>query len=232
MSRDVDVDELPPEGGFEDGRGGFNRGSKKNIPSLRAFIVFMCVLGIVIVGWIIYRTLHPLPTDAGADKQPQLMGNSLPKYTFDTQPTNPTPASAAPAASTPLVPNQQAQQPAGGQRQLTPEEKATLRRLGHGFDGSAGSGGESAAATAASGWPGGAPGGGAGGVRGSADSAALASRLTPTRIGAAKASRLAHPSLTVPSGVMIPCGTKTELDTTQPGLVSCQALLHKSSEIR
>jgi type IV secretion system protein VirB10 len=33
---------------------------------------------------------------------------------------------------------------------------------------------------------------------------------------------LAHPGLTVPSGVMIPCGTKTELDTTQPGMVSCQ----------
>ena len=33
---------------------------------------------------------------------------------------------------------------------------------------------------------------------------------------------LKHASLTVPAATMIPCGNKTELDTTVPGMVSCQ----------
>ncbi|MFB4850809.1 TrbI/VirB10 family protein, partial [Enterobacter hormaechei subsp. steigerwaltii] len=33
---------------------------------------------------------------------------------------------------------------------------------------------------------------------------------------------MANPSLTVPKGKMIPCGTGTELDTTVPGQVSCR----------
>ncbi|WP_181446161.1 TrbI/VirB10 family protein, partial [Klebsiella variicola] len=37
-----------------------------------------------------------------------------------------------------------------------------------------------------------------------------------------RAGVMANPSLTVPKGKMIPCGTGTELDTTVPGQVSCR----------
>nr|UMW97419.1 Inner membrane protein forms channel for type IV secretion of T-DNA complex (VirB10) [Escherichia coli] len=44
--------------------------------------------------------------------------------------------------------------------------------------------------------------------------------LTPARLKASRAGVIANPSLTVPKGKMIPCGTGTELDTTVPGQVS------------
>ncbi|MDM7114877.1 hypothetical protein QUH12_26710, partial [Klebsiella pneumoniae] len=42
---------------------------------------------------------------------------------------------------------------------------------------------------------------------------------TPARLKASRAGVMANPSLTVPKGKMIPCGTGTELDTTVPGQV-------------
>ncbi|HFU7369204.1 TPA: type IV secretion system protein VirB10, partial [Escherichia coli] len=53
-------------------------------------------------------------------------------------------------------------------------------------------------------------------------SSALAKNLTPARLKASRAGVMANPSLTVPKGKMIPCGTGTELDTTVPGQVSCR----------
>jgi type IV secretion system protein VirB10 len=58
-------------------------------------------------------------------------------------------------------------------------------------------------------------------MRVSQSSDALDRQTTSARPQPVKATMLPHPSLTVPSGVMIPCGTKTELDTTVPGQVSC-----------
>lgn len=37
-----------------------------------------------------------------------------------------------------------------------------------------------------------------------------------------QASMLENPTMTIPAGTAIPCGTVTELDTTVPGQVSCQ----------
>ncbi|WP_139581375.1 type IV secretion system protein VirB10, partial [Escherichia coli] len=53
-------------------------------------------------------------------------------------------------------------------------------------------------------------------------SSSLAKNLTPARLKASRAGVMANPSLTVPKGKMIPCGTGTELDTTVPGQVSCR----------
>ena len=55
----------------------------------------------------------------------------------------------------------------------------------------------------------------------SADSVALASRMHGVGIGRVMASTFKQPSLTVPAGTMIQCGTATELDTTVPGQIKC-----------
>ncbi|WP_235357653.1 type IV secretion system protein VirB10 [Burkholderia pseudomallei] len=67
----------------------------------------------------------------------------------------------------------------------------------------------------------GGPGAPGGLMRASQSSDAFDRQTTASRPQPVKASMLEHPSFTIPSGVMIPCGTKTELDTTQPGMVSC-----------
>ncbi|WCI07401.1 type IV secretion system protein VirB10 (plasmid) [Xanthomonas hortorum pv. pelargonii] len=214
MSRDVNVDQAL-EGGFEDGRGGFNRGPKKNIPGFRAFIALMCVIGLAIVGWIIHSQLNrdTNTAAAAADKDTTPRTNTLPSYRITDAPTSTQAPPITPTTTEPLstpAPSRTAQ------KVLTPEEEATLRRLKGGLAG--GAAGDSPAGPAST--AGEKPGDGR--ARPSEDSASVASRLTSASIDSARARRLANPSLTIPAGQMIACGTKTELDTTQPGMVSCQ----------
>jgi len=219
MSRQVGVDEvLDGRSGFDDGRGGFDHGPKKNIPGVRAFVVLMSLAGLAMVGWMVWRALHPLPVGAGGQdgERQATLTTSLPKYRLSTTPGSAAAGSSAGAATGAAAPEPAEQ----GKHEPTPEERVTARRLGHGLGGEGDVGGSPAPdAGAASTAP---DTGNAGRIERSGDSVALASRLTPARIGGAQAVRLAHPSLTVPSGAMIGCGNKTELDTTQPGMVSCQ----------
>ncbi|MCU1706804.1 MULTISPECIES: type IV secretion system protein VirB10 [Xanthomonas] len=216
MSRDVNVDEAL-QGGFDDGRGGFNRGPKKSIPGIRAFMAFMCVLALAAVGWIVYTQIKRGSNPADDRKQTTQRANTLPSYTITDAPARPvtqaqpdgTAITPAPAGSVAPARRGQAQQ------ELTPEEQATLRRL----KGDLAGGAAGRAAPSATAEQGASTGDRA---RPSEDSTALASRLTPAKIDSARARRLSNPSLTVPAGQMIACGTKTELDTTQPGMVSCQ----------
>jgi type IV secretion system protein VirB10 len=104
------------------------------------------------------------------------------------------------------------------QQQQTPEQLANARRLGTqpGGNGAQNAGDQSAGAGAPPAPPAGQPL-----MRVSQSSDAFDRQTTASHPQAAKATMLAHPSLTVPSGVLIHCGTKTELDTTVPGQVSC-----------
>ncbi|WP_068813951.1 type IV secretion system protein VirB10 [Xanthomonas translucens] len=213
MSRDVNVDQAL-EGGFEDGRGGFNRGPKKNIPGVRAFIALMCVIGLAIVGWIIHSQLHRDTNTAAANKDTTPRTNTLPSYQITDAPASTQAPPITPTTTEPL--STPAASRTAGQKVLTPEEEATLRRLKGGLAGGAAADSPAGTASAAGEKSGDAR------ARPSEDSASLASRLTSARIDSARARRLANPTLTIPAGQMIACGTKTELDTTQPGMVSCQ----------
>ncbi|WP_159964941.1 type IV secretion system protein VirB10 [Caballeronia terrestris] len=181
----------------------------------------MVILGIGLIGWIMYRKLHP---PGGPEVQAkQQVPNMLPKYDFSTDPNGaaspPTPASVAAVAAAAAAPQQP--QPtraqAGGKRELTPEEKAYQRRL----DADSSTVQETPQGAGSTVQRVAAQGAGSESAPASADSVALASRMHGVGIGRVMASTFKQPSLTVPAGTMIQCGTATELDTTVPGQIKC-----------
>ncbi|OED09669.1 type IV secretion system protein VirB10 [Burkholderia sp. A2] len=208
----------------QDGRQSFNKGPRASTPGLVAFIVLVIVLGLGLVGWMVYGALHrkPAAQPVAASKQDKPYQGALPERTFSDTPTNSTPATAATPASAPAQ-AEPAHQDSRQQQEPSPEAVANARRLGIQL-----AGGQQVSADqgqAPAGAQGGAPGGQPAGSpmqRVSSSSDAFDRQTTATRPQAVKATLLAHPSLTIPSGTMIPCGTKTELDTTQPGMVGCQ----------
>lgn len=232
MNRQVNVDD---ETGFDDGRGGFDQGPKKHIPGAKAFVYLMLLIGLAIMGWIIYNNLpsnQPSAQDEDLGRKANQAVNSLPRYQFDTTPSNalrepekptvveapalsaaPTPAPGAPNMPPPAA-------TANAEEALTPEEKALQRRLGGFSSSGSDSSGASIQPTAAKGDSG--QGGGFLGGGTDNDSQALANRLKSANYGRAQASMLKNPSFTVPMGTLIPCGTTTELNSTQPGMVGCQ----------
>jgi type IV secretion system protein VirB10 len=219
-SMDIDQYVDVEENRVDDGREALSSGPGRRIPGVRAFVAILCAIGLALVGFMVWRHLHPSKAADGSDSsKQQTMTNTLPKYDFNASPLGSgSAASSAVAASSPAATPQAAQAGANQRHELTPEEIATARRLGQG----SGTGSASE------------QGGGAGGspaeksplekVSGlaSQDSAALAARMTSARVSASKATMLKNPSLTIPSGTMIACGTLTELDTTVPGMVSCR----------
>ena len=209
----------------QDGRQPFAAGSKRSVPGLAAFLVIMILLGLGLIGFLVWHALHPkgLDSDQAGGKHDQVFKGALPQRRFTDTPTDTAPASAQPTpASAPATATAPPNQGTGQPPPPSPEEVANMRRLGH----SQGSGSNTQAAAgqpdaAGSGAPAGQPGQPA--MRRVSQSSENFDRsTTSSQPQAVKASLLAHPSLTIPSGVMIPCGTKTELDTTQPGMVSCQ----------
>lgn len=226
MSRkDVDMDEyVDDESDFEGERQAFDSGSKKRVAGARMFVLLMVLVGCGLVGWFIYNRLHP--PGVKAPEQQGATGTSvgsLPRQTFEDVPPSSPPKEekTAEAPSQPFIPqpSQASQQQQAktslrnGKKELTPQEQIMQDRLGVTFDGqpvdkqNANTERKSGVQVAQR-----EPG---------EDSNALASRMTPARMSGAKASVMANPSMTLPQGRMIPCGTATELDTTVPGQVMC-----------
>lgn len=218
-SKDVNVDEI--DDGFDDGRGAFQSGPKKHFPGLRPFIAIMFFIAVGLVGWFLWTNMamRGEPVEEG-EKKP--MSFSLPKYDFaQTPPTaqvedEPKPAEAPPpqARATPAASVQPAARGRAQKPEPTPEELAMMRRLGKPFDSEKG-GAVASAASALSG-----DSGASFGV--SESSEKLAKSLQGAKMEPSLAGILKNPSLTVPSGTMIACGTLVELDTTVPGHVSCR----------
>ena len=181
---------------------------RKSIPGIRAFVGFMGVVGIVIIAWIFYSISKQQNEDEKTSEKPGSVTTTLPGYTMADTPRQ---ASSNPVVETKVVDQQPSPEEKKGP---TPEELLTVRRLGGTLSNSAKNTTESNG--------GGVSATGANGRSGASDeSSALASRLTSAKIEAAVATKVLNPSMTVGSGVMIPCGTKTEMDTTHPGMVSC-----------
>lgn len=222
----VNIDELETDSDF-DGRGGFNPGSKKSLRGAKAlgFILVVLFAGCVIWAVLSARKAVEGPVDADAPKQSD-MGSALPPREFSQDVPGSQAGNSRTAASAPAGTNSNghtaeahsSQQTGGranaGNRQgpppKTPEQLAMERRL-------KGVSGTQAQADAA-----GSSERPDRDVSTSEGSSALASSLKPAKVVGSKASRLPHPSLMIPRGTMISCGTKTELDTTVPGMVSCQ----------
>ncbi|MBK3190372.1 conjugal transfer protein TraF, partial [Klebsiella pneumoniae] len=164
----------------------------------------------------------PAKAEADKDGGKAQQANTLPNYSFNSDPDVNKPATAQNSATDARAVQAAAQADADAgssntgartsnkRKEPSPEELAMQRRLG----------GELAqtnqAATSNS------PGVQPQDNETSEGSSALAKNLTPARLKASRAGVMANPSLTVPKGKMIPCGTGTELDTTVPGQVSCR----------
>lgn len=131
--RDQNVDDIVGENGHDGGREAFASvvGTRNRVQGMRAFVVLMCVIGIALIGWMMYRKMHPAQTsDSGPSAQSV---NDLPQYNFATNPQVAT-NTPAPAASAPIVPQPTQQTSMGpgqgtAKHQPTPEELAYQRRL-------------------------------------------------------------------------------------------------------
>lgn len=215
MSRNIDIDDDLEKDGFEDGRGAFTGGPRRKVQGLRAFVVLMLLMALAFIGWFAYQQYQRLNPPPEAEQKATLRGaNSLKEYKFDTNPgtEKQTPAANtnSTAATSGATTNAGTNNTNNGKPVLTPEQKAMQRRLGKAFA----SGNELVDSGAAE----------ANGPRrpqSSDNSNALSNSLNSSRRERVKASILLNPSLTVPEGKMIRCGTTTELDTTVPGMVSC-----------
>ncbi|MDU9042797.1 type IV secretion system protein VirB10 [Pseudomonas corrugata] len=215
MSRNIDIDDDLQNDGFEDGRGAFTGGPKRKIQGLKAFVALMLIMCLGFLGWFGYEQYQRM-NKPPEKKEPaaQTGANSLRAYKFDSEPAdNEAPRTADNATTAASAPSGNGSNTGGtnnGKTELTPEQKAMQRRLGKGFT-------QDNLTVAA----GAATGEGARRPQTSESSSALSNSLNSSRRARVKASMLLNPSLTVPQGKMIRCGTTAELDTTVPGMVSC-----------
>lgn len=216
MSRDIDIDDDLQNGGFDDGRGAFSGGPKRKMQGLKAFVALMLIMCLGFLGWFGYQQYQRMNAPP-PKKEPaaQTGANSLKEYKFDSEPAGTeTPANAGNAGTAGTGSTADAGSTGtsdGKPPPETPEQKAMRRRLGKAFTQ------DNLVAVAADGAGKEAPRR----PQTSDGSSALSNSLNSSRRGRVMASMLLNPSLTVPQGKMIRCGTTTELDTTVPGMVSC-----------
>ncbi|CAO1670495.1 type IV secretion system protein VirB10 [Salinicola sp. NYA28a] len=231
-SRDVDVDQVidgnnenagtPPDDNFDD-REAFDPGNRKRVRGAKGFVLLM---SLVVLGALVILGIRLLKTDEEVqpDNNPNTQPATSSRYQFDSAPPappqpqqqeappspEPTPQVAVPAPE----PDNSFRMPppdSDDEEAMTPEQRAMQRRLANfeNFDSPIDSSGS------------GAGGGQQGSGQPSDDSQSFFGKLNSGEVARAKASRLEHPSMTVPQGTMILCGTTTELDTTVPGQVGC-----------
>ncbi|MEX3605255.1 MAG: type IV secretion system protein VirB10 [Burkholderia sp.] len=212
----TDRNDTPP---VSDGRQPFLSGPRRSVPGLAAFLVLVLIMGTALIGWLVYNALHPkqVGEDSAAAKHDQTFTAALPARAFNSTPASSASSASAASATTANATPATATNNQNQQQQPTPEQLANARRLGTQPGSTPNAGDQNAGAQPAAPAPASSPM-----MRVSQSSDSLDRMTNAARPQAVKASMLAHPSLTVPSGVMIPCGTKTELDTTVPGQVSCQ----------
>lgn len=212
---DQELDENTGDGEFESERGGFKGSNRRSAPGMKAFVILMALLALVFIGITVMGKIRtPAKAEADKDGGKAQQANTLPNYSFNSDPDVNKPATAQNSATDARAVQAAAQADADAgssntaartsnkRKEPSPEELAMQRRLG----------GELAqtnqAATSNS------PGVQPQDNETSEGSSALAKNLTPARLKASRAGVMANPSLTVPKGKMIPCGTGTELDTT------------------
>ncbi|WP_116893111.1 type IV secretion system protein VirB10 [Pseudomonas savastanoi] len=216
MSRNIDIDDDLHDDGFDDGRGAFNGGPKRKVQGLKAFVALMLIMCMGFLGWFGYQQYQRLNQPA-KQKEPaaQTGANSLKAHKFDSEPADDEPQGStgnAATAGTASTGNTGATGTSDGNPPPeTPEQRAMKRRLGKSFKEDSN---VAAVADATGNERPGRP-------QTSENSSALSNSLNSSRRGRVMASMLLNPSLTVPQGKMIRCGTTTELDTTVPGMVSC-----------
>lgn len=224
MSKDVNLDEVIDQD-FDD-RGGFTSPKGRRIVGLKAFIFILLLFVLGLVAFVIIQALRDRPENTTTEV-PGSSEVSVPNYRFPSAPPAreepapvpvPVPAREEPETPEPYVePNRPSwalpDEEEVDEEALTPQQRTMARRLS-GFSATPGGSAQQVSSS----------GEGMLGMAGDAGNSGsrFSDRLnseSPRRI---KASMLENPTMTVPAGTAIPCGTVSELDTTVPGQVSCQ----------
>lgn len=225
MTRDVDLDGVIDQD-FDDPRGGFDGQPRRRVAGLKVFVAGMMLLAMALIGYVLWQALGKTANDINSADQVDASDTSQARYQFSlTPPQSPeSPSIEIPPPEPVSVPEPEpqrahwrdmpAQEQAQGDDELTPQQQIMARRLS-GFT-PTGSGSLVDAAQA---------GGGSlmGGDNNMSDGArSFTDRLRGGKPARVQASVLENPSLTIPQGRSIVCGTTSELDTTVPGMVTCQ----------
>lgn len=176
---------------------------------LKGFIIFLILIVLLMMVFFFWSLSHKKNVEIPR-RQNEVTRNDkiIPKKPIPSSETTHVPPSPPP--STPVDPiqkytdknlNQVNEKP-----ELTPEQKAMLRRLGHDFD--------SIKSNNQNLYDNKQP------VKNNASSG-LAGKIKASDADRVYANKFIHPDLTIAKGSIIPCGTLNEINTTQEGFLSC-----------
>lgn len=199
---------------FADTRGGFTEKKIIKKPGFKAFILFLAALIVLMMGLVFWNLKHK---KTETPQQDIALNNPLPPFKAKKPlpaplvPDKPMPNNQIPAQTDPLSPFMDQPQLAHGkkEKQLTPEQVVMQRRLGHDFDASMRNNTTSTGNSKSN------------MERPKNETGALSERTKTGDADRVFASKFIHPDLTVAKGTVIPCGTLSEINTNQPGFISC-----------
>ncbi len=213
-NRKKNIDDVFEEQEFADKRGGFADRKGITKPGFKAFILFLCAFIVLMLGIVVWNLKHE---KVNIPKENPALNNALPPFKAKKPVSTPLIPQKSeldkqpPSQMDPLSPFMTQPKSTSGkkEKELTPEEKAMRRRLGHDFDASGKSNISSSENTSVK------------AEKPQNETGALSDRTKTGDADRVFASKFIHPDLTVPKGTIIPCGTLSEINTNQPGFISC-----------
>ncbi len=140
---DQELDENTGDGEFESERGGFNGSNRRSAPGMKAFVILMALLALVFIGITVMGKIRaPAKAEADKDGGKAQQANTLPNYSFNSDPDVNKPATAQNSATDARAVQAAAQADADAgssntgartsnkRKEPSPEELAMQRRLG------------------------------------------------------------------------------------------------------
>lgn len=234
MSRETEIDAVAS---LDADRGGSALGDvkSKGSPGAKVFGLLIVVFVLGLLGLVAYKILTREPPDEGTAAATTEAGirNQMPVLRHTEAPVAPPPPPIVPEVEQePVEPIQPTAQSAGnrsgsGQPEKTPAQLLRERRLSSDLAGGTASGGDAAEAApghSANGQPQAAYGGLLGPQQGQGQQAeSMADRLSPLRLAAARAGQVGSMDMLLLQSAMIDCALNTRVDSTVPGMMSCDA---------
>ena len=97
---DQELDENTGDGEFESERGGFNGSNRRSAPGMKAFVILMALLALVFIGITVMGKIRaPAKAEADKDGGKAQQANTLPNYSFNSDPDVNKPATAQNSAT-------------------------------------------------------------------------------------------------------------------------------------
>ncbi|HAM9755736.1 TPA: conjugal transfer protein TraF, partial [Escherichia coli] len=97
---DQELDENTGDGEFESERGGFKGSNRRSAPGMKAFVILMALLALVFIGITVMGKIRtPAKAEADKDGGKAQQANTLPNYSFNSDPDVNKPATAQNSAT-------------------------------------------------------------------------------------------------------------------------------------